>query len=294
MAEKSLVEQMLEFDKEGQTERESYVRAPFAWPGGKFKSLEHIIPLLPKANTFIEPCGGSGVVTLNLPHDYKLKVFNDRHSGITAFFRCMRSFQKKQAVKDWLRLAIHSREDFIWCRDSWENCQDDVERAARWFYMLRTSFSGLGRNWGRSTAGRGMIAQKLHNGLEALDTCHRGFRDVQVENQDCLQCIRDYDSDDTVGYIDPDYIDSSAGIYKHAVEHKELLDLVFASKGWYGVSGYKHDLYESYPWAQRFEWEVDVTLNARTFKNNNLEGKENVMGGRGKATEILYVKDFND
>jgi DNA adenine methylase len=284
------IEQMIRDNKK--QEREQFVRAPFPWPGGKYESLRHIIPILPKANTFIEPCGGSGVVTINLPFDYPLKVFNDRHSGITAFFRCMRDFDKKEAVRKLLTMSVHSREDFVWCRDTWENCTDDVERAYRWFYMMRTSFATLGRNWGRSTAGRSMIAQKLYNGLELLDTCHRVFRNIQIENLDCVQCIKDYDSLDTVGYVDPPYIDSDQGIYTHGVEHKALLETIFESKGWYAVSGYKHDLYEKYPWDEKHEWPVTVKLRAKSFKDNHLEGKENVMGGHDSAIECLYIKDF--
>ena len=173
--------------------RDNYVRSAFAWPGNKFNSLEHIIPRFPCGSSFIEGCGGSGVVTINLKNQYPLRVFNDRHAGVTSFFRCMRDAKKKEAVKDWLRLTLHSREEFIICRDTWENENDDVERAAKWYYMVRTSFGALGRNWARSTLGRAQSGAALHNGLELLDTVHRHFREVQIENMDICQLIRDYD-----------------------------------------------------------------------------------------------------
>lgn len=273
--------------------RDSYVRAPFAWPGCKFNSLDFIIPKLPLGKTFVDGCGGSGVVTLNLPHNYPLKVFNDRHAGITAFYRCMRDNAKSQAVKKWLEMSLHSREDFIWCRDSWTNCQDDVERAARWYYMVRTSFSHLGRNWARATGGRAQIGAALHNGLDLFSLINWRFREVQVENQDVEQCIRDYDSDGTVFYIDPDYIGTDPGIYEHKVRHRNMLDLVFSSKGWFAVSHYKNDLYESYNWSERYEWEVTSTMRSAAFdEGNNLAGKQNVMGRGDTAIEVLYIKDF--
>lgn len=290
----SYIDDLLEFeDSEAEKPRDVYVRAPFSWPGNKFNSLDEIIPLLPPGDRFIEPCGGSGVVTLNLVNKYKLMVFNDRHSGITAFFRCVKDKAKKDKILEWLNLSLHSREEFIWCRDSWENCQDDVERAARWYYMLRTSFSHLGRNWGRATGGAAQIGKKLYNNLDLIDVAHRRLRDVQIENLDAIQCVKDYAGAGAVFYCDPDYIGTDTGIYQHGVEHKRLLETVFASKGWFAVSSYRNELYDSYDWDQRFEWEIADKMRARVFnESNNLKGKQNVMAHHGLVKECLYVKDL--
>ena len=96
----------------------------------------------------------------------------------------------------------------------------------------------------------------------------------------------------SVFYLDPDYMGTDTGIYEHRVKHKTMLDLVHDSKGWFAVSNYKNDLYESYNWDERYEWKVNVSIRAKGFKDNNLEGKENVMQHMDEAIEILYIKDF--
>lgn len=274
--------------------REEYVRAAFGWPGGKWRSLEHLLKHIPTTGkVFVDACGGSGVVTLNSPDWFTLKVFNDRHSGITAFYRCIRDNDKMQKLVDRLKLTLHSREEFIWCRDTWDSCHDDVERAARWYYMLRTSFGQLGRNWGRSTNGCYAQAQRLQNSFDIFPDIHERFAMVQVDNQDVLQCIRDYDSSETVFYIDPPYDGTDPGLYQHDVDHDELLRTIHQSKGWFGVSGYANKLYDSYNWDERHHWEVAVTIKAAAFTDENHKSDNYATRDRSvKAEEILWIRDF--
>lgn len=273
------------------TVRETYQRAPFGWPGGKWRSLQHIIPRLPVRKVYCEPCGGSGVVLINRPRS-ELEIFNDRHAGVVAFYRCIRDPEKWQQLVERLRLVVHSREEFIWCRDTWQNCTDDVERAARWYYMLRTSFSQLGRNFARATRSRDQIGQKLERGLRHFGRIHERFKRVQVENLDAVQCVRDFASRDTVFYIDPDYIGADPGIYEHKVRQQQLLNAVFDSKGFFAVSNYANELYDSYKWDDRITWDVFVSMTSQAFTDTNgLFHKRDVMKRQGKAVEVLYIKD---
>lgn len=288
-----LFDTLMQFDR--YKEREGYIRAPFGWAGGKTQSLKHLIPLLPQGKIFVDACGGSGVITINAPNWYQQKVFNDKHAGVTAFYRCIRDRVKMNQLADRLLATPHSREEFVWCKDTWENHQDDVERAARWYYMTRVSFAALGRNFGRATNGSNMIARKLRNGLELFPIIHQVFVDdhVLVENMDVLQCMSDFDSHDTVHYIDPDYIGSNP-IYEHTVDHKMLLERVFEMRGWVAVSGYANPLYDSQKWDYRYSWEVSVPLTSNAFnEENGLANKANVMHRETRATEVLWVKDFS-
>lgn len=271
------------------SERESFIRAPFGWPGSKWRSLDHILPKLPYRKGFIEPCGGSGVVMINRnPSD--LEIFNDRYSGIVAFYRCIRDVSKYTALMERLRLTVHAREEFVWCRDTWENCTDDVERAARWYYMLRMSFGQLGRNFARATHGYPQHGKALQNSIDGFPEIHKRMREVQIENLDAIQCIDDFDNADHVFYVDPDYIDTDTGIYKHGVDHNELMRVIQKSKGFFAVSGYANELYDSFPWDERFEWDAVVTLKAQSFVGT-LVGMEHHMRRTEKAKEVLWIRE---
>lgn len=273
-------------------ERENYIRAPFGWPGGKWRCLQYILPKLPVRKIWVEPCGGSGIITINR-RPSELEIFNDRHAGVVTFYRCIRDKVKCDALVERLKLVVHSREEFVWCRETWQSCTDDVERAARWYYMLRTSFSQLGRNFARATRSRDQIGIKLQRGLNLFPTIHRRFVRIQVENLDAIQCIRDFDSRETVFYVDPDYMGADPGIYEHRVKQQLLLNTIKDCKGFFAVSNYANQLYDSYQWDERLTWSVFVSMTAQSFDTdeNHLRTRRNVMDRQQRAEEVLWIRE---
>ncbi len=268
--------------------RENYVKSAWNMPGGKIKSLHQILPELPYRDVWIDGCVGTGVVSLNR-RESKLEILNDRHAGITDLFRVIRDPVMYDALLDRLRHVVHSREEFIWCRNTWENHYDPVERAARWYYMIRVSFNQIGRNFGRATSGDSMIARKYWNGLKLLAPIHNRFKLCQIENLDVVQCLKDFDSYNTVGYFDPDYVDTDQGIYQHGVDHVKFLDAVMDSKGFYVVSGYENDLYAGYDWDKVKKWEVWTPVKTQATKTGKTKGQDLK---REIAVEVLYIKDL--
>lgn len=271
--------------------RDTFTRAPFGWPGGKSRSLKHLLPLLPVRGNYVETCGGSGIVLLNRRKS-PLEVFNDRYSGVTSFYRCLQNKDDQVALSERLSVLIHSREEFIWCRDSWKNCGDTVERAARWYYTIKSSFGSIGRNWGRALEGFAMIGPKLREGIVEFPIVHGRFKDVQIENLDALRCIEDYDQPDTVTYIDPDYLDSARGHYEHQMDeryHEQLLKSIFDGRGFFAISGYANKMYDELEWTSRHEWDSFVSATPQAFDEGN--NKTDGVGGRSNAREVLWIKD---
>lgn len=276
-----------------QVTRDVIIRAPFPYPGGKSRSIEHIIPLLPASRVYVEPFGGSAAVLLS-KRPCKLEVFNDRYAGVVAFYRCMRDKDKFNQLYEKIHLTVHSREDFVFCRDTWQDCADDVERAFRWYYMICYSFGSLGRNFGRTISGQGRLSGKIRNHLEHFDRIHTRFKTVQVENQDWYTCLLDYDSEDTVFYIDPPYVDASEGIYKSEMkhdDHRRLISTIFTLKGCCVVSGYSNPLYENNPWDGRHEWESFVSIKSIAYTESNRKEELKGIETRGKAKEVLWIKE---
>lgn len=280
-------------DNQESGSREEIVRAPFGYPGGKSSSLDKILPHLPYRNLYAEPFGGSGSV-MWARNPSPLEIFNDRYSGVTSFYRCIRDKDKMHALIERIETTIHSREEFLWCRDTWKNCQDEVERAARWYYMLQTSFGAQGRNFGRSVRGKAQMGPKIRNNLMLFHPLHQRIKHVQFENLDWRQCIKDFDQEDMVWYLDPPYYEYAKGMYEHEMqkeEHKELLERIFHLKGFVALSGYSNSLYDSYPWDNKYTWTINVNMLAIAFtENNHLIGKEDSIK-RGRAQEVLWIKE---
>lgn len=275
-----------------QVRREEVIRAPFSWPGGKSKSIREILPHLPYRNSYIEPFGGSGAILL-ARQPSNLEVFNDRHSGVVALYRCIRDEDKLQKLVKRLELIIHSREEFRWCKNTWESYEDDIERAARWYYMLMFSFSSLGRNFGRATKGKAQLAKAVANHLKDFDRLHCRVKNVIFENQDYRSMLLDFDNPDAVFYLDPPYYQVHSGTYKYEMtsdEHRDLLNQVMRMEGYVAVSAYSNELYNSYDWDKKLNWETPVSIRGMAFHEENHKTKwENSQ--RENASETLYIKE---
>lgn len=274
--------------------REDYVRSAFPYPGSKAKCIENIIPHLPYTDMYSEPFGGSGAILL-ARNSSRLEIFNDRCSGVTAFFRVCRHKENLDALITRLSILIHSREEFIWCKNEWKNSEDDVERAARWYYMVVCSFGSHMRNFGRSKDPKALFAPKLHNSLDFFYPLHDRIKNCQIENLDWRQCFKDYDHSDMVWYIDPPYYQTSGGMYENELldsEHVQMLDMIQDLQGFVAISGYPNELYNSYKWDKIVSWEQNSSSLGIAFTGtNNLDKFKNQLQ-RQKVTEVLWIKNF--
>lgn len=280
--------------------RDTYVRAPMGYPGSKTRSLKELLPHLPYRNTWVDVCGGTGSVTL-ARDTCKLDVYNDRHSGLVAFYRCIRDPFKCKAMVDRLLISPPcSREEFMWSRDTWkENQLDDVERASRWYYALQTSFNQKGWAFGRATKGNAQ-GQKMFNNVPLFWPLHNRMRNVQIENQDYRMLFKDYCNGprgSTVFYVDPPYWGTS-GIYEHQwseQDHIELCERIPTLNGSFvAVSGYDlpNHPYNRYTyWTDKVSWEVRTSLQGYAeTETNHMEGHMDFVR-RENATETLWIYD---
>lgn len=273
-------------------EREDYILAPMCYVGAKSRSINQILPHLPYTDTWVEGFGGTGVITLNR-RPSKFEVFNDRHAGIVAFYRCIRDSKLLDELLLRLNLILHSREEYIWSKATWElNELDVVERAARWYYTVEYSFGGVGRNFGRSITSNTIFSGKLFEKLQLFYPIHERFKKVQIENLDWRQVLKDYDSHETVFYLDPPYYGKTT--YKHELtkaDHIELCKLIFDCKGFVALSGYYNEVYPKFPWDRVETWKAHVSV---TTKAVNTDTSNVTRIGSDEAIEHLYIKEFEE
>ena len=271
-------------------------RAPMGYPGGKGESAKHILPLLPYRNTYVEPFGGSGTILL-LRDAVPLEIFNDKFSGVCCFYRVLRDRIKLEQLLDRVEHCLHSREEFEWCRGTWESCEDEVERAARWWTMHQMSFGKQGRHFGRSTSGKAQTGWALRGIPQFFRPTHHRLQGVQIENLDWTHIMKDYDSEETVFYLDPPYVKYSKGQYKHEFTKKDhfyLCEFIFTRvKGFVALSGYSdpetRDIYDRYKWDDIVEWEVNsLTAGINVFPDAPERGRD---VQRGMAKECLWIKE---
>lgn len=281
------------------TSREHIVRAPFGYPGSKDRILDRILPYLPYDEAYIEVFGGSGAVIL-ARRPSPIEVFNDRCSGIVALYRCIRDRQKCERLVEWLDCTIHSREEFIFCRDNWEKQEDDIIRAGMFYYLVHNSFGKQGRTFARGTKSKPHFGQSLHHNLALFNPIHVRLINTQIENLDWRTCLKDFDQPKAVFYLDPPFLGVHTKMYRHIMhsyeEHKELLERIFSMKGFVALSAYNNSetkaLYDPYPWDDKIVWENHSTAVGLSFDTdtNNLKDRHHEIERR-IVEEALYIKE---
>ena len=255
-------------------------KAPFAWTGGKSRTIDWVLSAIPDSETFVDVFGGSGTVMLNKPASGN-DVFNDINSGIVSLYRCLRDREELEQLITWIENTIHSYEDWVTCKETWIDTKDDVERAGRWLYMTQYSFSSQGRAYGFSRS-KNSFSGKLLKVIPAFGPVHTRFKNVNIENNTWQKMFERYDSPTTVFYLDPPYPDSdmSACYGKNVMEwgeHRQMLEWIQTLKGGVVLSGYENKLYDSYKWSKRFTKETMVSVCKKEH-------------GRTAAEEVIWVK----
>lgn len=290
---------MLEDLNEGEAliePRKDVARAAFGMPGGKHKSIQYLLPHLPYRKKWIDHFAGTFVVTLNR-QESTLDVCNDRYSGITSFYRCLQNKEKIEQLVTRLRLAPSlGREEFYHCKNTWCDETDDVERAAKWYYMMRCSVIGKGDVFARSTNARPPI--KLDSSLDLFWPIHYRLRGVIIENLDFEQCFNDYDSQDTVHYFDPPYLGTDTGAYRHGgkgwneEDLTRLLKCIRRAKGFCALSGYMDErIDKALNWTDRRKWKAKAWSEVNAFtEENNKKAYVNVQKV-DEVEEVLWIKE---
>lgn len=265
------------------------LRGPMKYIGSKYDSLPFLLPLLPYRDVYIEPFGGSGCVLLNrMPS--KLEVYNDRYSGLCCAFRVIKS--DPDGLEQRLEDMLHSREEWEYCKQTWQNTNiSDLERAARFIYMMQYSFVGKGQSFARVTSPKARISGSLDSRIRTFKEISKRLHTVQIENQDWRQCINDYDQYNAVIYLDPPYYAEDQSAYRWRLkeeDHIELLAMIFNGKGVFALSGYANDLYDSQKWTARYTWDRRDRVNAQAISGNN---NRTTPGDRELKEEVLWIYD---
>lgn len=279
---------LLDCFDEHETDRSSVVRSPLYYMGAKRGSLEIIHKHVPSCDTFVDVMCGSAQVLLSMPRRAKLEVLNDRNAGAIALYRCLQNPQKKKELQEAIDMMPHSRELFVDCKETWMKEQDDVIRGAKWYYLIQCSFAGKGICFGRTTKGYCNVWDKIHESMSLFQAVHERLQRVVIENQDWRTIFKDFDSHETVFYLDPPYFESN--VYYHnfsKADHTEMCERIFDLKGTILLSGFKNEIYDRFPWDHR----ITVDLNQLIVNKGNDHIEYNLPSTKGRR-EMLYIKEY--
>jgi DNA adenine methylase len=175
----------------------------FAYPGGKWPIRHLIVSAFPEHTTYVDVFGGSAAIVVTKEKSGG-EVFNDKNEELANFFRVVkhRRAELVERSKNW----IHSR--VLWNElKRAQRSPDEVERAFVFWVGLADSFGARGENYGMARKGIRSVTQAR----KYLDDVSERFANVHVEALDFRDCIKNYDSPETLFYCDPPYPDTRGG-----------------------------------------------------------------------------------
>lgn len=224
------------------------MNAILKYPGGKWRISEWIISYFPEHKVYLEPFFGSGACFFNKQPSY-IETINDMNGDIVNLFRVCRDYPEELAEK--INLTPFARDEFISCNEPSDN---PIEQARRTLVRYHQSFgtSNSSKNsWRNVRTYGGPRCATMWNCLpEIIVKCCDRLKEAQIENTDALTLIERYNSEDTLIYLDPPYLQNLRKKNMYAFEmtdkqHIQMLNLIKKSKSKIILSGYDNELYSS-------------------------------------------------
>ena len=193
---------------------------PLPYIGGKRALAKRIIELLPEHTTYVEAFAGGAQVFYRKPPS-KVEVLNDLDGEIVNFYRVCQNHHEE--LLRYLRFAIVSRKLFDLHRATDPTTLTDIQRAARYVYLMKNSFAGLVRHptfhW-HVVQPPGFNPEKLP---ELIHNTHRRLEHVQIEQLPYEKIVKSYDRPSTFFFLDPPYYGKK--LYRYNFETQDFENL---------------------------------------------------------------------
>ena len=241
------------------------------WVGGKRLLRKKIEPLVPKdIISYCEPFGGAGWVLFYKDKWADLEIYNDLDSRLVNLFRVVK-YHPDELIKE-MSFMLSSRELFLQMMQN--PGITDIQKAARFMFLITRSFGGRGTNFGTVKRATGGATKSHINLMKRIEAIHKRLDKVLIENQDFEKFIKSYDHDKAFFYCDPPYtIGAGYDIVSTGdFDHKRLRNILKNITGRfllsYDDSEKVRDLYKGYEMieVERLNGINNVTQKNKTFK----------------------------
>jgi DNA adenine methylase len=246
----------------------------FAYTGGKSLLTGKIIPLMPEHKCYVEVFAGAAWMLFRKPNS-DVEIINDINKELVTLYRCV-----KLHLKEFIRYfewVLTARDEYERLKAENPDSLTDIQKAARFFYLLRNNFGGKvdRSNFTPCTTRPPKI--NLYRLEEALSEIHLRLSGVYVENLNYDALIQKYDRPHTFFYLDPPYWNCEdyygKGIFNKA-DYTRLNELLGGIKG-------------------KFIMSINDTPEIREmFANFNIkevETRYSIEKSRDKVTELLIM-----
>jgi DNA adenine methylase len=190
---------------------------PLSYIGGKRPIANQLIAFFPKHTTYVEAfAGGAQVLFHKQPS--KVEVLNDLDGELVNFYRvCQQHYEE---LIRYFQFVVRSRAWHALLKATDPKTLTDVQRAARYMYVLKNSYAGLVRNLDYSANVTQPPSFNLERLPETIEQAHQRLARVQIESLPYEQILKRYDRPATFFYLDPPYYGRK--LYNYNFEPKDF------------------------------------------------------------------------
>ncbi len=279
----------------------------FPYIGGKAHHVKWMDPLFPNEfDTFVEVFGGAGWVSVKSTkvEQASTRIYNDYNPLLANVFECLRTntagvleLMNNTPKSDLVLYKQYQQElfgDLDWANVSLGN----IELAVKYLYLQTQVFAGTPLSttnvaYFTETKANGKYPSKYDTFKKKLvnETLVTRLHNItKVENLDCEELIRQYDSPSTFFYVDPPYYKMESYYSKDfpREKHKSLSETLNQIQGKFALSYYEYDdLHEFYP-EDAFVWHRQNVYRSAATRSSTTKSKEEY-NKKSKGTEILIM-----
>jgi len=276
----------------------------FPYIGGKSHHVNWMDPLFPSEfSTFVEVFGGAGWVSVKSPKVGRCQkhIYNDFNPLLANVFECFRTDPKK--LLDKMNSTPKSDESLyrqfqkeLFVDLDWSKVQlGNFDLALKYLYLQTQIFAGTALSpnnvfYFTEKKSNGKYPSKYDTLIKKLSNqtiLNRITKIDVVENLDCIDLIKKYDSENAFFYVDPPYYNMEFYYSKDfpREKHEELANTLSQIKGKFALSYYDFDdLKKFYP-EDKFNWHRQNVYRSAATRSS---GKKDY-NQKSKGTEILIM-----
>ncbi|MBI2129287.1 DNA adenine methylase [Candidatus Woesearchaeota archaeon] len=273
------------------------INSPFRYPGGKFYARKLILEHVPKHKCYVEPmCGGASIFFAK--EKVEKNILNDIDPELINCLINIRDCPEKMA--EFLKGIPASKEKHAFFKNEFKP-KNKLEKAARWFYLNRTSYSGIMNikncYWGYGDK----FSMRPENWRSHLLKISDKLRNVEILNKDFEEVINNA-SDGAFIFLDPPYFnrdqDKFYAFSFNKGDHLRLMNILKKNSNrlkfllTYDNNG---EIKELYSWAKAImdkEWNYMIYRTDDQSKNGDSKYKKHT-GRRYKGKEIFIINYNN-
>ncbi|MBN3874266.1 DNA adenine methylase [Nostoc sp. JL33] len=268
------------------------INSPFRYPGGKFYARNLILNHIPSHTYYTEPFAGGGSIFF-VKDKVNSNWLNDIDDLLINTLLIVRD--QPEELINFLEGESATKERHTYYKNEFIP-QNKLEQAGRWFYLNRTSYSGIMKHqncyWGYGEK----YSMRPENWPRNIRRTSEKLQNVKITNLDFEEVIESV-PDGSFLFIDPPYFNADQDkFYVHSFakdDHFRLCQILNRHKQrikfliTYDNSDAIRELYD---WALEIhdkEW--NYTINRTDNQKNGKRKQDNFKGERYKGKEIFIL-----